>query len=86
MVAVRYSSGGFIKKCCTTCYEHIPLGYMEFESLPMQFRCPKCGRIAKYDTYWKNYAVLCDHCQVYLWLADLIITYEQLREHLIRSL
>jgi hypothetical protein len=75
MVAVRYSTGGYMKKVCLSCYADVHLSYSDFEALPTVFRCPICAQMLQYNLIGKNYAVQCEDCRLYIWLADLVVDY-----------
>gem|GEM_PF-6760733 len=72
---MRYSNGGYLKKVCQSCYINVHLSYGDFEALPTVFRCPSCAQMLQYNLLDKNYAVQCEGCRLYIWLADLVVNY-----------
>lgn len=86
-IIVQSLEGGFITANCANCGKHDTLGNTEFAELgeSLWVSCPECRAkmsaelVPDGSGYAKrNYGFVCAKCQLYLWLSDLVLRWEEL--------
>jgi len=72
---VRSMDGGFVTRNCPSCKKgpaHV-LPIHVFKSLRLNLRCPQCNeKLCNGRDWYKNYVLICDTCDIFVKLADLI--------------
>lgn len=70
---VQSMKGGFVTRNCPSCGNSSPLPESTFlRDIDLWVACPQCqGRMAR-GLVVKNYAFICERCDIYFKLADLL--------------
>jgi NAD-dependent SIR2 family protein deacetylase len=71
-VLVQSMEGGFVTANCWKCEKSIYLSEYEFKRLPVMVSCPECKNIMISKMVDKNYCFVCEDCELYIRLADLL--------------
>ncbi len=71
-VLVQSMKHGFVTANCLECGNKDYLSEAEFRSLRLIVSCPKCKQLMVPKLIDDNYSYCCEHCGLYIWLADLL--------------
>jgi hypothetical protein len=79
---------GFVTQNCSDCGNRFPVSLSEFEALGLWVGCPNCNRPMGPEKLQQvigptrraaNYAFVCEHCRVFIWLMDLLPGWDEVR-------
>jgi endogenous inhibitor of DNA gyrase (YacG/DUF329 family) len=70
---VQSMEGGFVTRNCPTCgkFETLPEAVF-LKELNLWVACPNCKRRMKPGVVFKNYAFVCETCDIFVKLAELL--------------
>ena len=82
-ILVQSMSGGYVKKNCAECGSPNSLSLLEFQTVAAFVACPQCrkamaaGMVPDRSGGERNYGFRCDPCGLYIWLADLLPSWQE---------
>ena len=80
MVLVQSMEGGFVTAICYGCGKKETFIELEFRSLQHIVSCPKCKEAMTPKLVEKNYSYVCEKCELYILLADLLPHWKELKQ------
>jgi hypothetical protein len=78
-VLVQKTEDGLVTANCFKCGNSETISAYEFRSLRFIVSCPECKHVMTPTLIEENFSYLCENCQLYIWLSDLLPHWEELK-------